>query len=91
MGDPQGAEKDSHASGLLEHPHYTRPAEFRGWQVPEILRSGNHALVEEWRRLEAIRRTALRRPELLEDLELSKKEKEYLQELQEEEDEEGAE
>ncbi|MBN2500488.1 MAG: tRNA (guanosine(37)-N1)-methyltransferase TrmD, partial [Anaerolineales bacterium] len=54
LGDPEGAEKDSHATGLLEHPHYTRPAEFRGWEVPEILRSGDHAKVDEWRRLEAL-------------------------------------
>jgi tRNA (guanine37-N1)-methyltransferase len=81
LGDPEGAEKDSHATGLLEHPHYTRPAEFRGWGVPEILRSGDHAKVDEWRRLEALRRTAQRRPELLENIELTKKEREFLDNL----------
>jgi tRNA (guanine37-N1)-methyltransferase len=81
LGDPQGAQKDSHASGLLEHPHYTRPAEFRGWEVPEVLRSGDHAKVDEWRRLEALRRTAQRRPELLENVELTEKEKEFLESL----------
>jgi tRNA (guanine37-N1)-methyltransferase len=71
LGDSQAPIKDSHASGLLEHPHYTRPAEFRGWVVPEVLRSGNHALIERWRREQSLRRTLERRPDLLEKGELS--------------------
>ena len=66
MGDPNGWRNDSHAMGLLEHPHYTRPASYRDWDVPEVLRSGNHAKIEEWRRFESIRRTFERRPEMLE-------------------------
>lgn len=54
------------ASGLLEEPHYTRPAEFRGWQVPEVLRNGNHAQIERWRRAQALHRTLAKRPDLVE-------------------------
>ena len=53
------------ASGLLEEPHYTRPAEFRGWQVPEVLRNGNHAQIERWRRAQALHRTLAKRPDLV--------------------------
>ncbi|MBN1148317.1 MAG: tRNA (guanosine(37)-N1)-methyltransferase TrmD [Anaerolineales bacterium] len=65
LGDPDGADDDSHASGLLEYPHYTRPAEFRGWSVPEILISGDHARIARWRREQALQRTWQRRPDLL--------------------------
>ncbi len=65
LGDPTGAEDDSHASGLLEYPHYTRPPEFRGWKVPEVLLSGDHGKIEHWRRTQALRRTLARRPDLL--------------------------
>src|SRR5512136_497280 len=65
LGDPTGAVDDSHASGLLEYPHYTRPPEFRGWQVPEVLLSGDHGRVERWRREQALLRTWQRRPDLL--------------------------
>jgi tRNA (guanine37-N1)-methyltransferase len=82
LGDPNAAEKDSHASGLLEYPHYTRPEEFRGWKVPEILRSGHHANVERWRRDQALKRTLERRPDLLSDLELSPEDIELLEQLQ---------
>jgi tRNA (guanine37-N1)-methyltransferase len=51
---------------LLEYPHYTRPADFRGWSVPEVLRSGDHAKVERWRRVQALRRTVAGRPDLIE-------------------------
>ena len=54
------------ASGLLEEPHYTRPASFRGWQVPEVLRNGNHAQIERWRRAQALHRTLAKRPDLVE-------------------------
>lgn len=67
LGDPEAPNKDSHASGLLEHPHYTRPPEFRGWEVPEVLRSGNHAEIEKWRRQQSLKRTQERRPDLLEE------------------------
>jgi tRNA (guanine37-N1)-methyltransferase len=66
MGNEHSAHDESFASGLLEYPHYTRPAEFRNWPVPEVLRSGDHAKVERWRRAQAIVRTRDRRPDLLE-------------------------
>ncbi len=78
LGDENGAANDSHASGLLEGPHYTRPPEFRGWEVPEVLRSGDHGKVAQWRREQALLRTLERRPEMLEKIELSKKDHEFL-------------
>ena len=72
---------ESHSSGLLEFPQYTRPAEFNGFAVPEILLSGHHEKVEIWRREQAIEITLNRRPELLEGIELSKKEKKFLEKL----------
>ena len=81
LGDPEAAEKDSHASGLLEHPHYTRPETFRDWVVPETLRSGHHARINRWRRNQALKRTLERRPELLEDLELTEEDLEFLEQL----------
>ncbi len=65
LGDDTSALTESHAAGLLEHPHYTRPADFQGWQVPEVLRSGNHAEIEKWRQAQSLQRTRERRPELL--------------------------
>ena len=65
LGDPDGPFDDSHASGLLEYPHYTRPPEFRGWGVPDILISGNHARIANWRREQSLRRTYKHRPDLL--------------------------
>jgi tRNA (guanine37-N1)-methyltransferase len=65
MGNAASGEQESFADGLLEYPQYTRPAEFRGWAVPEVLRSGDHARVARWRRREALRRTLERRPDLL--------------------------
>lgn len=79
LGDPTGASDDSHATGLLEYPHYTRPSDFRGWSIPDILVSGHHAKIEEWRRQQAILRTLARRPELLEDAPLTPKEREFLE------------
>ncbi len=81
LGDALGAVRDSYASGLLEYPHYTRPPEFRGYGVPEMLLSGHHAEVERWRRREALRRTWERRPDLLSVAELSQADREYLREL----------
>lgn len=65
LGDPDAPLNDSHATGLLEHPHYTRPPEFRGWGIPEVLLSGNHADIDRWRRYESLRRTFFMRPDLL--------------------------
>ena len=73
LGDSTSAEQDSFQTGLLDHPHYTRPAEFRGMQVPEVLLSGNHELIRRWRLKESLRRTLLRRPDLLQRKEPSKK------------------
>jgi tRNA (guanine37-N1)-methyltransferase len=65
LGNEASVEEESFASGLLEHPQYTRPAEFRGWEVPEVLRSGDHGRIARWRRAQALVRTAERRPDLL--------------------------
>lgn len=81
VGDPSAPHQDSHATGLLEHPHYTRPLEFRGAQVPEILVSGHHGNIERWRRQESLRRTLERRPDLLWRAALSAADKKYLREL----------
>jgi len=81
LGDPEGPWKDSYASGLLEHPHYTRPGVFRGWEVPEVLLSGDHARIEHWRRQQALRRTWERRPDLLESAQLTDEDRAYLETL----------
>jgi len=78
LGDPEGALDDSHASGVLEYPHYTRPAEFRGWDVPEVLLSGDHARVERWRREQSLLRTLRRRPDLLEIARLNEEDQDFL-------------
>jgi len=65
LGNADSVEEESFAAGLLEYPQYTRPASFRGWEVPDVLRSGDHGRVATWRRLEALKRTLLRRPDLL--------------------------
>jgi tRNA (guanine37-N1)-methyltransferase len=78
LGDPTGAEDDSHSNGLLEYPHYTRPPEFRGESVPDILMSGDHAKIAKWRREQSLLRTLKRRPDLLEKAELSKEDKKFL-------------
>lgn len=64
LGDAMSASEESHGDGLLEYPHFTRPADFRGWTVPEVLMSGNHAEIARWRQKESMRRTAERRPDL---------------------------
>jgi tRNA (guanine37-N1)-methyltransferase len=84
LGDPDGAMDDSHSSGLLEYPHYTRPPEFRGWGVPEILLSGDHAKIEKWRREQSLRRTLKRRPDLLENARLSESDRQNLKKIQDE-------
>ena len=78
LGDPTGAEDDSHSMGLLEYPHYTKPPEFRGWKVPDVLASGNHAKINKWRREQALTRTFNKRPDMLEKAELTEKEKKFI-------------
>ena len=82
LGDPAATFEDSHAEGLLEYPHYTRPAEFRGYAVPPVLLSGNHAEIARWRRQEALRRTWQRRPDLLPHARLSDQDRALLQQFQ---------
>jgi tRNA (guanine37-N1)-methyltransferase len=65
VGNPESVEHESFRDGLLEHPQYTRPASFRGWEVPEVLLSGDHARIERWRRDQRLARTRQRRPDLL--------------------------
>lgn len=81
LGDPDGAADDSHATGLLEYPHYTRPSEFRGWSIPPVLLSGNHAAITRWRREQSLLRTLRRRPDLLESAELSAKDRQFLEKI----------
>jgi tRNA (guanine37-N1)-methyltransferase len=83
LGDVEATEKDSYSSGLLEHPHYTRPASFRGWDVPEVLLSGDHARIAAWRREQSLRRTLLRRPDLLETAELDEADRNVLVRMKE--------
>ena len=80
LGDPVGALNDSHASGLLEYPHYTRPPEFRGEGVPYVLLSGDHARIARWRREQSLLRTLERRPDLLQKAELSAADRKFLKE-----------
>ncbi len=71
LGDENATAHDLHAHGLLEYPHYTRPAAYRGWEVPAVLTSGDHARIKAWRHQQSLRRTKSRRPDLLEGAELS--------------------
>ncbi|AZK47817.1 tRNA (guanosine(37)-N1)-methyltransferase TrmD [Paenibacillus lentus] len=87
LGNETSAISDSFSTGLLEYPHYTRPVEFRGWKVPDILLSGHHANVADWRRKEALRRTWQRRPDLLKHIELTPKDQKWLEEIRAEQDE----
>jgi tRNA (guanine37-N1)-methyltransferase len=82
LGDPDGVLDDSHASGLLEYPHYTRPPEFRGWKAPEALLSGDHGRIARWRRRQALLRTWQRRPDLLASAALSDADRKFIQELE---------
>lgn len=72
---------DSHSSGLLEYPQYTRPSSFNGYDVPEVLQNGNHKLINEWRKKESLRRTYLRRPDILKNYELNEQEQKMLEEI----------
>ncbi|WP_456410829.1 tRNA (guanosine(37)-N1)-methyltransferase TrmD [Oceanithermus sp.] len=87
LGDPESHRLDSFSWGLLDYPQYTRPPEFRGLKVPEVLTSGHHGKVAEWRRREALRRTLMRRPDLLEGAELSEQDRAWLEMLRKGEEE----
>jgi tRNA (guanine37-N1)-methyltransferase len=80
VGDAASIETDSFVGGLLDYPHYTRPAEFRGMSVPEVLLSGHHAAIERWRRGERLRRTVTRRPDLLAEADLTESERRLVEE-----------
>jgi tRNA (guanine37-N1)-methyltransferase len=79
LGSLNSPLEDSHVGGLLEYPQYTRPPEYRGWSVPEVLLSGNHAQINRWRRQQAVLRTGQRRPELLAEADLSPEEKKLVE------------
>ncbi|MEK4228710.1 tRNA (guanosine(37)-N1)-methyltransferase TrmD [Solibacillus sp. FSL H8-0538] len=81
LGQADSHIQDSFSTGLLEHPHYTRPADFRGMKVPDVLTSGNHAKIEAWREEQSFKRTLERRPDLFEALELSPKQLAILEKL----------
>jgi tRNA (guanine37-N1)-methyltransferase len=81
VGSIESTEDDSFTTGLIQHPQYTRPAEYRGWRVPDTLLSGNHAEIARWRRRESLRKTLRRRPDLLEAAELTDDDVRYLEEL----------
>jgi tRNA (guanine37-N1)-methyltransferase len=84
LGDPTGAQDDSHAMGLLEYPHYTRPPEFRGWKIPDVLLTGAHVKIDKWRREQALLRTLKKRPDMLEKADLTKEDKKFLEKLKSE-------
>lgn len=86
LGSDESVGDDSHASGILEYPQYTRPYSFRGWDVPDVLLSGNHGEIASWRREQSLRRTIKRRPELLGRVELSDKDKILVAHIEREED-----
>ncbi len=81
LGDETASARDSHADGLLEGPHYTRPAEYRGWEVPAVLRSGDHAKIAAWRREQSLRRTQERRPDLLAGADLSEQDQQLVRRI----------
>jgi len=80
LGNADSAALDSFSSGLLEYPQYTRPSEYLGWTVPEVLLSGNHKMINAWRRKEALKRTWLRRPDLIEKMVLTEEDQKFLRE-----------
>jgi tRNA (guanine37-N1)-methyltransferase len=83
LGKEESHLQDSFSTGILEHPHYTRPADFRGMKVPDVLLSGNHKNIENWRKKESLKRTFERRPDLLENIRLSADEEKMLKEIKE--------
>ena len=84
LGQADSHIQDSFSTGLLEHPHYTRPADFRGMKVPDVLLSGNHAKIEEWREEQSLKRTFTRRPDLFDTYELSEKQLKMLEKIKKE-------
>ena len=84
VGSFESTLDDSHTAGVLQHPQYTRPSEYRGWTVPEVLLSGDHAEIARWRRRESLRRTLQRRPDLLDSAQLSDEEREFVESLRRE-------
>jgi tRNA (guanine37-N1)-methyltransferase len=86
LGSEESVGDDSHSTGLLEYPQYTRPQSFRGWEVPDILLSGNHAEIERWRREQSLRRTAERRPDLIQRVALSDKDRKLMARMEREEE-----
>jgi tRNA (guanine37-N1)-methyltransferase len=86
LGDSEASSKDSHANGLLEYPHFTRPSIFRGWEVPEVLRSGDHGRIEAWRRVQSLIRTIERRPDLIKDALLSEEDRVIIAEMMNEDE-----
>jgi tRNA (guanine37-N1)-methyltransferase len=86
LGSGESVGDDSHAKGLLEYPQYTRPQSFRNWEVPEVLLSGNHAEIARWRRTQSLKRTLRRRPDLLQQAELSGEDKKLIAQMEREED-----
>jgi tRNA (guanine37-N1)-methyltransferase len=81
ISDPQSAREDSFSRGLLDHPHYTRPVEFRSLKVPEVLLSGNHGAIRRWRKKRALQDTEARRPDLLARAEMDEEERDIMEEL----------
>ena len=81
LGDPHSAEVDSFSGSLLDYPHYTRPPIFRGMEVPEVLRSGNHQAIEAWRRAQALQNTYMKRPDLLDRATLTSDDRQVLHEF----------
>ncbi|HET7522279.1 MAG TPA: tRNA (guanosine(37)-N1)-methyltransferase TrmD [Bacillales bacterium] len=84
LGNDQSHQKDSFSDGLLEHPHYTRPADFRGLKVPEVLLSGHHGKIDAWRRFQSLKRTFERRPDLLKGRAFTEEEQEWIRRLENE-------
>ena len=84
LGDPESAKEDSFAGTLLDYPHYTRPATFRGLNIPEVLMSGNHEAIRNWRRKQALLNTMKKRPDLLEKLCCTEEDRKMLEELNQE-------
>jgi len=78
LGSAASLREESHQGGLLEYPHYTRPPDFRGWGIPDVLLSGNHAQIDAWRRVQRLHRTSDRRPDLIADADLTAKERKFL-------------
>ncbi|MFQ6672917.1 MAG: tRNA (guanine(37)-N(1))-methyltransferase, partial [Candidatus Tectimicrobiota bacterium] len=89
VGEERSIQEDSFQTGLLDYPHYTRPAEVEGQRVPEVLLSGNHEAIRRWRRKESLRRTRARRPDLLEAAPLTEEDQELLAEIEAEEASQG--